>query len=599
MIKDYNILEYKNNFIWIGEIPNNYSHWVINWFVEPLESSLTKLYYESKLEILGGEYKKLIDKLKIIDSENDTIYLNGILYCKTEGKYLLIFGRNDSRNLFMPEDFLKNTKELIEEYQKNINIANAKDEQRITEVKKRFELEIDKIKSKSGDDKSIDQWKKLINATDYFHYREEKPKELMIENLNSVPKIEYEIISNNKKVQHVKKVIEKIDFQYHSRECNFNLMEFDSLDSNKILVAKYGEKRKFCPSHPEIRFFINHSLKKVVYKPKLQDTSKPTKKYGKKEITASDSESIYRGFERDELFKLSDLIPENDENTENIKVLISDEGLEALGWYQPFHYYTEETWGIYLDAERLMNLAFSFRDEGIRNMGDAVQLAVRLVYQHEYFHALVETVVSYNEMNSLKRHYLDYRKKVYDVSVNTEECLEEALANWYALDACKDFHDRNTVKVIKNLFELCPPGYNNWALGDQSNTWNKLLTQLQASRIDGKINRSIIPNGRIFFNQPFDMLPTDVPVYFYGKNILSNFYFSVPTVMEARKVLEYFKYNYVPKGGKGSHEKWCHENGDCFVLPKRDPLSRGVFNSMLQKLGIRKKEYVNEIRKII
>ena len=100
ILKDYNITEYKDSFIWIGEIPNNNSDWVIYWFLKPRETSLIKLLHGFDLEIKGDECEKLIEKLKFDESKTHLTYLNGIFYCKHERKYLLIFGKNDLRKTF-------------------------------------------------------------------------------------------------------------------------------------------------------------------------------------------------------------------------------------------------------------------------------------------------------------------------------------------------------------------------------------------------------------------------------------------------------------------------------------------------------------------
>ena len=114
-------------------------------------------------------------------------------------------------------------------------------------------------------------------------------------------------------------------------------------------------------------------------------------------------------------------------------------GFEAIAWFQPYHVWTEETWGIYFDARKLDDLALSFLDDfkSARVHGShslAAPLAFGLTYAHELFHARVEAALSWLEINALQPRHLRYKQRVYDALRETPDWLEEALANWSAWD---------------------------------------------------------------------------------------------------------------------------------------------------------------------
>jgi hypothetical protein len=113
------------------------------------------------------------------------------------------------------------------------------------------------------------------------------------------------------------------------------------------------------------------------------------------------------------------------------------QGFEAIAWFQPYHVWTEETWGIYFDARKLDDLALSFLDDfkSARVHGShslAALLAFGLTYAHELFHARVEAALSWAEINAQQPRHLRYKERVYQALRETPDWLEEALANWSA-----------------------------------------------------------------------------------------------------------------------------------------------------------------------
>ena len=155
------------------------------------------------------------------------------------------------------------------------------------------------------------------------------------------------------------------------------------------------------------------------------------------------------------------------------------------------------------------------------------------------------------------------------------------------------------------FLDLSPPGYNNWAVGKSKKAWQKLSTQCITAQpsING---RNLLPVESILGDSfAFDIQPSDVPVRFIGKgNIVKHIQshpsnFNVPNYKEIVSALKYFKYKIENlAAGKGSHTKWVgpEPNNQMFILPKRDPVSQGVFKSFLNHCGIDKRSYIRDIR---
>lgn len=298
---------------------------------------------------------------------------------------------------------------------------------------------------------------------------------------------------------------------------------------------------------------------------------------------------------------MSDLTPSNSkERAQRAKDQLREAGLEAFGWYQPFHVWSDETWGIYLHAEKIEDLASAFFSEGVRHFGKALILAIELVYEHEYFHARTEAVSAWLEVVCDREKYRSYKHAVYDEVAMTENWLEEALANWTAMMWVKNNRDKNTVRVVQEFFELSPPGYRDWSKGDNRQTWRKFSSELVSGVVAGQSSRPPLPIEQILKSgHGFELLRQDIPTRFVGKSSFVDHFFSVPSRKEVIKVLKYYGYSFVPRKGKGSHDTWCNAERKCFGVPQKDPVSRNVFDNMLKHLGITKKAYVFKIRPLL
>lgn len=308
------------------------------------------------------------------------------------------------------------------------------------------------------------------------------------------------------------------------------------------------------------------------------------------------------------LEKIDDFAERADRGREWVKA----NGLDAIGWYQPFHIWDEEHWGIYLQTDRLLDVACGFYRELAHTQARpdslAVLLSVGLVAHHELFHAKVEASATWLELLTRKGRYLAYQKDVYQACKLTDEWLEEALANWSAyawlqshLDQFQDLlryqSNQSVLSVVEEWLDFSPPGYNNWAVGRQISSWRTLSGQLASGAVGTKLKKGYPPlEGLLNGLLPFDLIESDIPIWFVGQGAISDLFFSTPGRTEAKKLLKHFGYQIIPGRGKGSHEIWTGPDNRPFSLPVRDPVSRLVFTNLLHHFELKKETYLQKIR---
>lgn len=313
-----------------------------------------------------------------------------------------------------------------------------------------------------------------------------------------------------------------------------------------------------------------------------------------------------------------ELARDRDEVSRRTKELIAQHGVEAVGWYSPWHRYEEEVWGVYLHAERLEQLCVTAWLDAGRYANVPYELAatlvVRNVYDHEMFHARMEVAATFAEMTAGAPKLLRYQDAVYRKHYGTSACLEEALANNYAhrnleghLPSLCEAYDRNAVYAVRNairdLMDLAPPGYRDWRLGDHAATWTTLATQLCTAAAEVSPADGVLPIASLLNDSlPVDFLPEDVPVYVYGRSATMSALmgqpagFGSPSRRELCRALKYQGYEVLPGRGKGSHELWGHADQRAFPVPRTDPVSRKVFGAFLDQCGLTKAEYLRMVR---
>ena len=379
------------------------------------------------------------------------------------------------------------------------------------------------------------------------------------------------------------------------------------------------------PSYTEVRWAVQRRLPSALSKPRSQTISRPE---FDTVLKGPDDLVQVHGFDPNST-DLQDALEEVQLDQGDFRSRVDDvrkaaktQGFEAIAWYQPYHAYSEDTWGIYFDARKLDDLALSFLDDfrsqhvhGSHRL--AALLAFGLVYAHEMFHARVEAVLSWQELNALVPKHLRYKERVYQALRETPEWLEEALANWSAWDWFKS-SDMQAVfsqlssntggldRVVAASLDLSPPGYQEWRLGHQLATWRTFTTQLTTGKPKLAALGIGLPLESIVGKRlPYDFQPIDIPLRFVGSGVIADRLqshpatFNVPPRREMEKALKHFRHNLDASGGKGGHQKWTGPDQRAFILPTRDPVSTGVFKTFLHHVGIDKATYVRQVRPIL
>ncbi len=376
------------------------------------------------------------------------------------------------------------------------------------------------------------------------------------------------------------------------------------------------------PPYPEVRWAVQKRLPTALRKLRCEQMGKPMFDTGTKQT--EDSVQSW-GFDL-EPADLKDALDDLQLDQSDFQKRIEDVGrdlkgysFEAIAWFQPYHVWTEETWGIYFDSRKLDDLALSFLDEfkTARIYGShslAAFLAFGLTYAHELFHARVEAVLSWVEINAQQSRYMRYKERVYEALRETPDWLEEALANWSAWSWFKAPGTQSAVtglasnfeglnRVVEGSLDLAPPGYQEWRLGHQLGTWRMFANQLGTGKLRDTASKISLPLESVLTGPlPYDFQPADIPLRFVGAGVIADRLqshpatFNVPTRRELERALKHFSHNLDASGGKGGHQKWTGPDQRAFILPTRDPVSPGVFKTFLHHVGIDKITYLRQVR---
>jgi len=376
------------------------------------------------------------------------------------------------------------------------------------------------------------------------------------------------------------------------------------------------------PSYPEVRWAVQRRLPTALRKPRSEQMGKPTFDTGSQPVEDSVQVQGFDPTSNDLKDALDDLQLNQDDYRDRVDDVCKDvkgQGFEAIAWFQPYHVWTEETWGIYFDARKLDDLALSFLDDfkSARVHGShslAALLAFGLTYAHELFHARVEAALSWLEINAQQPRHLRYKDRVYQALRETPDWLEEALANWSAWDWFKAPGIQSLItrmasnaegldRVVEGSLDLAPPGYQEWRLGHQAATWRTFANQLSTGNPKITATGIGLPlESALSGPLPYDFQPADIPLRFVGPGAIADRLqshpatFNVPPRRELERALKHFRHSLDASGGKGGHQKWTGPDQRAFILPTRDPVSTGVFKTFLHHVGIDKATYVRQVR---
>jgi hypothetical protein len=308
--------------------------------------------------------------------------------------------------------------------------------------------------------------------------------------------------------------------------------------------------------------------------------------------------------------ELLNAIEADTEAREQARKAISVKGTEALGWYQSFHKYDESVWGIYLDDFTISHVALDLRDRlaeadanGYADYAKALRAIIWLVAAHEWFHAQVDAAALLRELASSKPCFRAYFRHVYQQTIHHPTALEEALANYEALRfvqqrlqelvALEQWTEEEraiSLQFVQDLFDASPPGYADFRKGADYLNRRLLATQV----FDGRLHpdEPLPPVEGLLADIPGMVFQkADIPIYMTYRTPLADALTWCPPRRLAEQALRRKGFKQDKARGKGSHELWKAEDGRTFPLPRRDPLSIGVYTNLCRLLGTNKREF--------
>lgn len=132
------------------------------------------------------------------------------------------------------------------------------------------------------------------------------------------------------------------------------------------------------------------------------------------------------------------------------------ETIDTLAYYLPYHFYRSR-WGIYLRTSGILEVASWLKDvrPGLPDE-DHVQLAQRILFEHEFFHFVAETACARAEVVGKVRLYDVYYQHKYGAP------HEEALANAYAFGKALVRQPASVKTAISTWMRGQGPGYRDF-----------------------------------------------------------------------------------------------------------------------------------------
>jgi hypothetical protein len=216
----------------------------------------------------------------------------------------------------------------------------------------------------------------------------------------------------------------------------------------------------------------------------------------------------------------------SDTRKSKFQKLIDDYGKDAFGMYLPFHYYfSSGKWGIYLfvdiindRAQELYNEQHNFfKQTDFLTLNEIKKLYYYAVYRHEFFHYQTEVYTTRAEILGHKPLYINYNRYVKKFVKNSENWLEEALAESSVLSSrLVTKITKISSKSLKALYEydlkFMPPGYRDYKCkkyGGPLGAHVHLASQILQTKVDPLY---FVPQNHIIKKDFFHDFK-EVPVY--------------------------------------------------------------------------------------
>jgi predicted RNA binding protein YcfA (HicA-like mRNA interferase family) len=275
---------------------------------------------------------------------------------------------------------------------------------------------------------------------------------------------------------------------------------------------------------------------------------------------------------------------------------------DALAFYLPFHYYHPDHWGIYIIVEGLEDLSqFLLRHAKGRLHGHEATVGARLfLYHHEAFHHKVESMATRLEVTHRRPLYRRGFQELYDRTLKTDQCLEEALANAYAYRKVeqsfrdKGWDTRHMLNGLKAFIEGQPPGYNQ-AL-EFVDTDEFVCARDEFAEECHRESIEIIPLDRRVWRL-FGYAFTGITrINSHTNYVINRGSPLVNRVPMDRRCISYRKLKKrldgivglrLKRQGNGSHEIYVTESGNTVTIPHTTgDIAKGTLGSILKQAGI-------------
>jgi len=146
--------------------------------------------------------------------------------------------------------------------------------------------------------------------------------------------------------------------------------------------------------------------------------------------------------------------------------LIKAHGIDALGWYFPFHYQIAQH-GIYISSAGALSLALrvfrrEYSDNPSENLAKKLQYAAHAILRHESFHFAVECMAANWELAKGAACYIPATEKLRGKNGYIED--EEALANAYMIRGFRWINSTTRgargTPLLRKFCAKQPPGYD-------------------------------------------------------------------------------------------------------------------------------------------
>ncbi len=177
-----------------------------------------------------------------------------------------------------------------------------------------------------------------------------------------------------------------------------------------------------------------------------------------------------------------------DDEDEEIRQNVEENGTDALGYYRSFHI-TGKQWGVFITAKGLFHMAKRFASLGLSNE-IAFKNAFQLILSHELFHFSVDYALS--QLEIILGEPLWIPKTKSELSKNPDYLTsEEKMANAYmqcrARTGRADLDIKGKAKLLKEFIKSQPAGYRDSLNVNRSN-FNENLSRLGRDLISEAIN---------------------------------------------------------------------------------------------------------------